>query len=91
MGSQGSLAISDEEIYLAEPVAVNVKSTVGAGDSMVAVLALAIEKGYGLVESLQLASAAATASISKPGTQLATLSDLERYKGLVKLKRIGVD
>lgn len=88
MASKGSIAVSKDEVWVAQSVEVDVKSTVGAGDTMVAALAIAIKNNYSISEALRLSVAAATASISKPGTQLASLKDIELYKKLVKIKKL---
>lgn len=89
MGEQGSLALSKNEGYFASPLQVEVKSTVGAGDSMVAMLAIALHHDYPLPKALKMASAAAAASITKPGTELATLEELTNFEEKIKINKIG--
>ena len=88
MGAKGSIAVSKDEVWIAESLEAEVKSTVGAGDTMVATLAIALKNNYDIANALKLSIAAATASISKSGTQLASIKDIDQYRNLVKIKRL---
>jgi len=58
-----------------------VKSTVGAGDSMVAALAYSIEEGLSFEESVKLAVATGTANVMTSGTEasdIKTIIELEK-------------
>jgi 6-phosphofructokinase 2 len=54
------------------------KSTVGAGDSMVAGMTWALQKGLGEDEMLRYGIACGTAATLQPGTQLFKVGDVER-------------
>ena len=58
--------------------AVPVKSTVGAGDSMVAGVVLSLARGHTLDEAIRFGVAAGAASVMNPGTQLCRVEDVER-------------
>jgi len=68
LGSEGSIYVTKDRTLKMEGKKVNVKSTVGAGDSMVAALAMAIEENYSLEEMAEFASAVSTASIMSEGS-----------------------
>ncbi|CAA7600117.1 1-phosphofructokinase [Acididesulfobacillus acetoxydans] len=69
MGAQGAVFVRKEEAYYGEAFPVEAKSTVGAGDAMVAALAYALAEGYSLAETVRLAVATSAAQMMTPGTQ----------------------
>ncbi len=76
-GAEGSLAVGPAGAWKAIAPRVTVKSTVGAGDSMVAGLALALSRGEDIREGLRLGSAAGAATVMVSGTQLCMRKDVE--------------
>lgn len=78
LGAGGAaLATADQYIYLRAPV-VPIQSKVGAGDSMVGGLTLALANGKSLAEAARHAVAAGTAAVMTPGTQLCRREDYEQ-------------
>jgi 6-phosphofructokinase 2 len=63
--------------------AVAVASSVGAGDSMVAGIVLALARGETLAQAARHGVAAAAAAVMNPGTQLCRREDAERLFGQV--------
>lgn len=86
LGGDGALFIKKDVVILAQGIKVEVKSTVGAGDSMVAALALAIDKEYDFEEAVRLSVACGTASVMMSGTQAADLNTILDLKKQVKFK-----
>jgi 6-phosphofructokinase 2 len=78
LGAGGALwmTASDRE-RLAAP-AVRVKSSVGAGDSMVAGIVLSLAEGRPLGEAVRVGVAAGAAAVLNPGTALCRREDVER-------------
>lgn len=74
MGGDGAVFALAEAVYFAEGLPVEVGSTVGAGDSMVAALAYAHEQGLSDMETVKLAIASSAASVMQPGTGTAPRS-----------------
>lgn len=68
LGAEGLIYVTKERTLKIEGKKVEVKSTVGAGDSMVAALAMAIDENYSLEEMSKFASAVSTASIMSEGS-----------------------
>ncbi|MGH4117167.1 1-phosphofructokinase [Clostridium sp.] len=85
-GSEGSLFISRDKVAKVKGIKVEVKSTVGAGDSMVAALAVAVESGYPFEEAIRLACATSTANVMTEGTQTGKFEDIERLKKQIIIK-----
>ena len=82
MGNKGAYFFdmcSDERLYY-DVVPVEVKSTVGAGDSMVAAWTYAMEKGYTFEESASLAMAASAAAVETPGTMAPSIERIKEIK-----------
>ncbi|MBX4267479.1 1-phosphofructokinase [Clostridium estertheticum] len=85
-GSEGSLVISSDKIAKVVGLKVEVKSTVGAGDSMVAAMAVGIQNNYGFEETMKLACATSAANVMTEGTQTGRLIDIEKLKKQVTIK-----
>ena len=63
--------------------AVPVRSSVGAGDSMVAGVVLSLARGRALADAVRFGVAAGAASVMNPGTELCRAEDVERLYGEV--------
>ncbi len=77
MGGAGALYIAGEETIYAEGLKVPVKSTVGAGDSVVAALAAAEEAGMSMEDTVRLSMACGAANVMCSGTQAAEYDVIE--------------
>lgn len=88
LGDRGALFINSESVIHAGGIKVDVKSTVGAGDSMVAALAYALEKNYSFEKAAALSVASATAKVIMSGTQLPELQDIFDYEKQTILRYI---
>ena len=69
LGGEGALFVSEDGCYFAQGLPVEVKSTVGAGDSMVAAMAFGDEQKLGREEKIRLAVAMGAGSVMQSGTQ----------------------
>ena len=78
MGALGAMLITKEHVYKATAPAVKRKTTVGAGDSMVAGIVFYISQKKTLNESLRFGIACGTAATLNPGTSLCKKEDVER-------------
>lgn len=75
MGAAGALLVTREEQYVVKPPHVLIKSTVGAGDSMVAGMVLGLSNNKTMLEVLQYGVACGTAATMNPGTALCRPED----------------
>ena len=69
MGSEGALFVREDGCYFTQGLPVEVKSTVGAGDSMVAAMAFGDEQKLGREEKIRLAVTMGAGSVMQSGTQ----------------------
>lgn len=88
MGSNGAVFVTENKCIYAKPVCVQVKSTVGAGDSVVASIAYSIERGLSLEEMAILSMAASSANVAMDGTETADYEFINELKKQVKLQTI---
>lgn len=83
LGARGAMLVTEKETLKIIPPAVTVKSTVGAGDSMVAGIVTFLAKGEGIAQAFRYGLASGTAATLNPGTELCRLSDVNSlYKQL---------
>ncbi|MHB1391606.1 MAG: 1-phosphofructokinase [Clostridia bacterium] len=85
LGAEGAVFVKRDQVIHAEGIAVEVRSTVGAGDAMAAALALALFGGYTFERAVTLSIAAGTANVASSGTQPPVLEDVLRYESQVRL------
>lgn len=78
MGGKGAIMITGNEIYQVAPPAVEAVSTLGAGDSMVAGMVLALSQNRPLKEVLQYGVACGTAATLTSGSEICRKEDVER-------------
>lgn len=88
MGPAGAVLVNSDDVYLVTPPPVRKRSTVGAGDSMVAGLVLALSEGKSLSEVLCFGVAAGTAATMNPGTELCHRKDVERLLPKLHVQRL---
>ncbi|WP_457651419.1 1-phosphofructokinase family hexose kinase [Rhodocaloribacter sp.] len=78
LGGGGALLATKAGLLRFHAPAVPIRSKVGAGDSMVAGLTLALARGRPLPEAVRFGVAAGTAAVMTPGTELCRRADVER-------------
>ncbi len=83
LGPQGALLVTREASeYIQAPV-VHQKSTIGAGDSMVAGMVVAMARGASVSEMARFGVACGTAATMTPGTQLCKKEDAEHLNNWI--------
>jgi 6-phosphofructokinase 2 len=88
LGARGIVLVSKNEYYHAVPPQVEVKNTIGAGDSAVAGFVYGQINGKNLKESLTYAVAAGTATTMQSGTALCKKDDFKRLISEVKITEL---
>ena len=78
MGGQGALWATAEAHEFLAPIPVRPRSAVGAGDSMVAAITLALAKRMPVPQAVRFGMAAGAAAVMTPGTELCRREDVQR-------------
>lgn len=86
LGAKGALLVTKEKTYTVKPPKVEVKSTIGAGDSMVAGIVFGLAHGESLERSLQYGVACGTAATMNLGSQLSRKTDVAMLLKILKSK-----
>ena len=86
MGGDGSILVSSDRALFAEPLKVDVRGTVGAGDSMLAGFVHCLSQNLGLEQALSWATACGALAVSKVGTESFSRQDVERMAAQVVLR-----
>lgn len=91
MGAAGAVFVSENHAEKIPVPKVDLKSTVGAGDSMVAGIVLYLSKGADILEAVQYGLACGTAATMNPGTELCKKEDADRlFKEIKEMSRLKV-
>ncbi len=90
LGADGAIIVDENKAFYASGLKVQVKGTVGAGDSMVAGIVYGMNKGMQLKDLLRSGVACATSSIAKEGTELCDNAGYQEYFKLVKIREIAI-
>jgi 6-phosphofructokinase 2 len=86
MGPTGAKLVTRDLALQIIPPTVKIKSTVGAGDSMVAGIVMSLEANKTLTEAVQFGVACGTAATMNSGTQLCRKEDVELLYKLIRGK-----
>jgi len=88
MGPTGALLVTRNLVKQIIPPPVKIKSTVGAGDCMVAGIVMQLAADTNLTEAVQYGVACGTAATMNPGTQLCIREDVELLYRLIREKSL---
>jgi 1-phosphofructokinase family hexose kinase len=89
LGKRGGIFVERDDVVVARPPEVTVKSTVGAGDAMVGGLVASRVRGDSLADCARLATAFAVDVITHVGSGLSSLPAVEAYMDQVTIERWG--
>jgi len=84
LGSRGAMLVTKDEVEYVTPPKIKPKSTVGAGDSMVAGMVYTLAQGWPLCEVIKYGVAAGTATTMTPGSELCNKEDIEEIYNWLK-------
>jgi 6-phosphofructokinase 2 len=88
MGKAGAILITQDEAIQAKAPTMPIKSTVGAGDSMVAGMVYCLAQKKDLTQVISYGVAAGTAATLNPGTELCKLEDIQALLPKIKTKKL---
>jgi 6-phosphofructokinase 2 len=83
LGANGAMLITKDETHTIKPPKVTVKSTVGAGDSMVAGIVFGLSNNLSLNNCLQYGIACGTATTMNSGSALCEKKDVDKLLQLI--------
>ncbi len=84
MGPDGAMLVTKDLMVAIKPPNVKRKSTVGAGDSMVAGIVLSLSNNKSLLEAVQYGVACGTAATMNEGSELCRKGDADKLFELIK-------
>lgn len=87
-GALGSLFVNKDSVIRCEAMPIDVVSTVGAGDAMVAVYAYASLMGYDYEDCIRLSIAAATHTVTRTTPFFTNKDEIEKLTHSVKISNI---
>jgi 1-phosphofructokinase len=88
LGEEGAIFVSREGAWRAPALPVTARSTVGAGDSMVAAIVYGIEQKMPVEECITLAMAVSAGAVTTEGTKPPSLFLVEEFKRKVVLHKL---
>jgi 1-phosphofructokinase family hexose kinase len=89
MGAQGAILCSSQGTWMAHPAPVEVKSTIGSGDSLIGGFLSGLERGWTLAEAIALGSASGAATAATDGTEIGRKSVIESLLPLAKVEPLA--
>jgi 1-phosphofructokinase len=89
MGKEGAIFVEGEDTVWAAPAPVQVKSTVGAGDAMVAGVVAGKLRGLALAECARLGTAFSMTAISQIGAGLPSLAAVQSAQEQVAVRELS--
>ncbi len=78
LGRDGAMLVTGEGVSVVSAPEVEIRSKIGAGDSMTAGLVLSLARGDGLEKAFRYGVAAGSAAVMTPGTELCRRRDADR-------------
>ena len=78
--SEEGIAVFDKRLKIIPTVAREVYDVTGAGDTVIASLAVALSSGFSIVEACEFANRAAAVVVAKVGSATVTLNEIEEYE-----------
>ncbi len=84
LGEKGSVGVSAAEAFHCQPPKVTPDSLIGAGDSLVGALTLALAHSRPFPEAVAYGAAAAASTVTSPATRLCDKADTTRFAELTK-------
>lgn len=89
LGERGALLVTAAQAWKAAPLAIDVASAVGAGDSFLGGMVADLAAGRPIEEAFRTGVAAGSAAVSRPGTELCSEADVQRLLPQVQIKELA--
>jgi fructose-1-phosphate kinase PfkB-like protein len=88
LGADGLVAVEGGEAWVAEAIPVEVGNPAGAGDAVVAALALGVTNGWDLERTVREAVALATAVVVTSGTAVCEVTRVPEFRDRAVVRRL---
>jgi 6-phosphofructokinase 2 len=88
LGDAGAILVTANDTYRAVPPKVESKSTVGAGDSMLAGIVISLANDMNFMQALQYGVACGTAATINPGTELCNKAAADYLYSIISEKQL---
>jgi 6-phosphofructokinase 2 len=88
LGEHGALLVTATQAWRAQPMAIEVLSAVGAGDSFLGGMVSALASGKALEQAFRVAVAAGSAAVLSPATELCREQDVTRLLAEVAISEV---
>ena len=88
LGEEGALLVTAKHAWRAQPLRIEVASTVGAGDSFLGGMVAALAAGQSMEDAFRMGVAAGSAAVMSPGTELCREEDVQRLLPQVKISEV---
>jgi 6-phosphofructokinase 2 len=88
LGANGAMLVTKDEAFTIKPPKVKVKSTIGAGDSMVAGIVFGLSNNLSLLECLQYGIACGTATTMNLGSELCDKKEVDKLLKIIKTQAL---
>lgn len=89
LGKDGAMFVTETQIYRVPGLSVKARSTVGAGDAMVAALTYGMERGYDLESCIRFGVAASAGAVMTEGTKPPAREVVNHLMPLVEIQKIS--
>lgn len=89
LGEQGALLVTDKHSWKAPPLAIEVVSAVGAGDSFLGGMVWALAAGQPIEQAFRVGVAAGSSAVASPGTELCSEANVKRLLAEVRIEEIA--
>ncbi|MCH5584906.1 1-phosphofructokinase [Shimazuella sp. AN120528] len=89
LGAKGAYFFKQGQVVKSKPPHIEVKSAVGAGDSMFAGMVISVMNSWELEKIARFSTALGSATASKAGTQLGTPEDVDKLLDLVEVEGVN--
>ncbi|MEO1070449.1 MAG: PfkB family carbohydrate kinase, partial [Cyanobacteria bacterium J06638_6] len=89
MGANGALFVDRTQAFHAQPPAMEIKSTVGAGDAMVAGTVAGLLNGESLGDCATLATAFSMGALGQIGPRLPPMEKIQALRKRVSLRQVN--
>ncbi len=91
LGAEGAVAVGADGEFVASPIPVEARSTIGSGDSLIGGFLCGLERGLPLPEALRLGTAAGAATATTDGTRMGNRTLVEELQAKAHVRPFSAE